>query len=126
MIGFEPSTLRIGTVIGHFRVDSLLGRGGMGEVYVGVDERLQREVALKIIRGQYRLEPRARERFMREAKTLARLEHPGICQFYDLIEAEEHDVLVLELIRGRDLREALAEAPSQAVRLKIALPAMLT
>jgi len=105
--------------IGHIRVERLLGRGGMGEVYLGFDERLQRRVAVKTIRGG-RLGAEAKARFLREARLLSRLEHPNICRVYDLVEGEGSDYLILELVEGRTLRELSAEGLSQPQALEIA------
>jgi serine/threonine-protein kinase len=93
----------VGTTIGHIRFESLLGMGGMGEVYRAFDEKLQRVVAVKTIRAEHRLSGTARARFLREARILSRLANPLICQVYDLIESEEADLLVLEFVDGETL-----------------------
>jgi serine/threonine protein kinase len=93
----------LGTKVGHFRVVDLLSKGGMGEVYVGYDEKLERKVALKAIRPEHRLDERSKARFLREARVLSQLNHPGICQIFDYIEGAEADVLVLELVEGKKL-----------------------
>ncbi len=98
----------VGTTIGHIRFESLLGRGGMGEVYRAFDEKLQRVVAVKTIRPEHRLSGTARSRFLREARMLSRLANPLICQVYDLIEAEEADLLVLEFVEGETLDQLRA------------------
>jgi len=93
----------LGQRIGHFRVVDLLGKGGMGEVYVGYDETLERKVALKTIKAERRLDETAKARFLREARVLSQLHHPNICQIFDYIAGDEADVLVLELVKGRTL-----------------------
>ena len=93
----------VGTHIGHIRFESLLGMGGMGEVYRAFDEKLQRVVAVKTIRAEHRLSGTARARFLREARILSKLANPLICQVYDLIESEEADLLVLEFVDGETL-----------------------
>jgi len=93
--------------MGHFRVVGELGQGGMGSVYIGLDENLGRRVALKVIRPDQRLDPIRKARFLREARVLSSLDHPNICQFHDYIEGEKQDCLVLELVEGRNLREAM-------------------
>lgn len=93
----------VGTSISHIRFDSLLGMGGMGEVYRAFDEKLQRVVAVKTIRAEHRLSGTARARFLREARILSKLANPLICQVYDLIESEEADLLVLEFVDGETL-----------------------
>ncbi len=99
----------VGTTLGRIRVVEALGRGGMGEVYAGYDEKLKRKVALKAIRDERRLDAEAKARFLREARILSQLDHPAICRIYELIESEDSDLLVLELIEGKSLKQAMAE-----------------
>ena len=110
----------IGTSVGHIRIIGLLGEGGMGEVYLGVDERLQRRVALKAIRGERRLSAGSRERLLREARALSSFDHPNICRIYDYAEGPACDFLVLELIEGITLTRAIAEGMSRVRKLRIA------
>jgi tetratricopeptide (TPR) repeat protein/predicted Ser/Thr protein kinase len=93
----------VGTTVGHIRLEALLGAGGMGEVYRGFDETLQRVVAVKTIRAEHRLSGTARSRFLREARILSKLADPAICQVYDLVESPEADFLVLEFVEGETL-----------------------
>ncbi len=81
----------------------------MGDVYAAYDENLKRKVAVKAIQAGRGLTPVARARFLREAQLLSQLDHPGICRIYDYLEIEGNDYLILELIEGRTLREALAD-----------------
>jgi len=111
----------IGSRIGHLRVTGVLGSGGMGEVYSATDERLNRTVALKVIRADRRLSVDARGRFLREARTLSSLDHPHICRIHEYIEAEEGDFLVLELIDGVTLQLAIELGMSRARKLRIAM-----
>ena len=74
-------------------------------MYRGVDERLQREVALKRVHPDIASDARARRRFRREARSVARLSHPGIVRVYDWIEKDEHDWIVMELVEGSSLYE---------------------
>ncbi len=111
--GFEPR-------LGHFRVVGELGQGGMGSVYIGLDENLGRRVALKVIRPDQRLDPMRKARFLREARVLSSLDHPNVCQFHDFIEGEKQDCLVLELVEGRNLREALDEGLDDGQKIRIA------
>jgi len=110
----------IGKAIGHIRIVDILGKGGMGEVYVGFDETLERKVALKAIKAKSRLNPQAKARFLREARVLSQLEHPSICQIHDYIEGEETDFLVLEFIEGKNLHQAVAHKLNKSLKLKIA------
>ena len=93
--------------IGHIRIEESLAEGGMGAVYVGFDEKLERQVALKAIRHD-RLDARSRSRFLVEARLLSQLDHPNICRIHEYLEDKRGDFLVLELIRGRTLRQALS------------------
>ena len=111
----------LGNTIGNFRVIDLIGEGGMGEVYIGYDERLKRKVALKAIRGERRFDEEAKARLLREAEILSKLEHPNICRLYDFVETENADVLVLELIRGESLNKMQMDALSHSEKLKIAI-----
>ncbi len=108
-----------GDRIGHIRVESFLAEGGMGAVFVGFDERLERPVALKSIRSD-RLSAKARTRFLAEARLLSQLDHPNICRIHGYLEDKEGDFLVLELIRGRTLRQALVEGIEPGLRLPVA------
>jgi serine/threonine-protein kinase len=97
--------------IGHYRVLSRLGSGGMGEVLLAQDEQLARRVAIKRIRHDACEKPAHRERFRREARFAARLNHPGIVQIYDLLTEGDADHLVLEYVDGTDLRTILHRGP---------------
>ncbi len=110
----------VGRRVGHIRVERFLASGGMGSVYVGFDEALERRVALKAIRSRERLDPEARSRFRREARVLSRLRHPHICQIHDFLEGEGVDVLVLELVEGRGLDAALDDGLAPALLEQVA------
>lgn len=109
-----------GTKVGHYRVERQLGKGAMGEVYLGFNEALKKEVALKALRARRRLSARARARFLREARILSQLDHPNICRIHDYITGDDADFLVLELIDGRSLRGAIRERLDKATKLRIA------
>lgn len=108
-----------GSRIGHIRIEGYLASGGMGAVYVGFDEKLERPVALKAIRYDLQL-PEIRERFLNEARLLAQIDHPNICRIHDYLESEWGDFLVLELIHGRTLSQALKAGIDLPARLAIA------
>ncbi len=92
-----------GTLINRIRIIKELGQGGMGSVYLGFDEKLERQVAVKAIRPEHLKNPATQQRFIREAQILSKINHPSICQLYDYIETDQGDFLVLEYIRGKPL-----------------------
>jgi tetratricopeptide (TPR) repeat protein len=110
----------IGSCVGRIRITGLLGQGGMGEVYLGFDERLERLVALKAIRNEMRLSAASRDRLLREARALSALDHPNICRIHDYVEAPACDFLVLEYLDGVTLRRAIEQGLSRARKLRIA------
>ena len=111
----------IGRRFGHIRVSDVIGEGGMGEVYLGYDESLDRQVALKALHAQDRLDGEARERMLREARALSRLDHPNICRIHDYIESDDVDILVLEYIDGQTLQDYVTGDVSLAEKIGIAL-----
>jgi serine/threonine-protein kinase len=100
----------------------------MGQVYAGYDEKLRRRVAVKAIRADGWAEPEARERLIREARALAKIDHPNICRVYDVLEEQGADYLALEFIDGRTLHEAIeAGLPTdEKIRIAVALADVLT
>jgi serine/threonine protein kinase len=110
----------VGKTIGHIRILGRLGEGGMGEVYVGFDDKLERKVAVKAVGARFQMEPQAKSRFLQEARVLSQLEHPQICQIYDYIEGEDSDYLVLEFIAGENLRDRIRAGMDKALTLKVA------
>jgi eukaryotic-like serine/threonine-protein kinase len=100
----------IGALIdGRYRVRARVARGGMATVYTATDERLERTVALKIIHPAQASEPRFLDRFTDEAKVIARLTHPNVVAVYDQGTHQGLPYLILEYVRGRTLREVLAD-----------------
>ena len=109
----------VGKTIGHIRILDVLGSGGMGDVYVGIDDTLKRKVAVKAIRAKSRLDSQAKARFLREARVLSQLKHPNICQIHDYIEGETSDFLVLEFIDGKSLRQVIRKGLEKSQKLRI-------
>jgi eukaryotic-like serine/threonine-protein kinase len=97
--------------IGPYRVLEQLGRGGMGEVFLAYDDRLDRRVAVKRIRPDAGTSPERRERFRREARVSARLNHPAIVQIYDIVTEGDLEHIVMEHVEGADLHKILARGP---------------
>lgn len=97
--------------ISHYRIVSRLGAGGMGEVYLAHDSRLDRDVAIKVLPQDFASDPERLARFDREAKVLASLNHPGIAAIYSLLEERGSTFLVMELVQGETLGERLERKP---------------
>ncbi len=93
----------VGTSIGHYHIVESLGKGGMGEVYAAEDTRLGRRVALKVLSPGLAMDADRRERFEREARAVAALNHPNIVTIYSVEEADGVPFLTLELVEGRTL-----------------------
>lgn len=109
--------------IGPYRVIRSLGGGGMGEVFLVYDPRLDRQVAIKRIRAGSAPGSEARSRFLREARVAAALSHPAIVQVFDLLSEDGLDHIVMEYVPGSTLRQALGDGPfSLEDGLAVALP----
>ena len=105
--------LASGTVLGHYRLGSCIGRGGMGEVYEAYDERLERRVAIKILAPELLDRPDRIRRFIREAKSASALDHPHILTVHEIGEGQLLGVpvhyIAMELVEGPTLREIIHE-----------------
>ena len=101
--------------IGPYRLEGVLGRGGMGIVYLAYDERLDRRVALKRVLASND-DSRRRQRLRREARTAAQLTHPAIVQIFDLVEETDGDWIVMERVEGPTLAQVLRAGPLEVDR----------
>src|SRR5579863_4539255 len=101
----------IGQLVGHYRVLEKIGGGGMGEVFRARDERLGRDVALKLIRPASGDNPDHLRRFELEAQAAAALNHPNILAIYDVGFKDSTPYIVSELLQGKTLRQRLSEGP---------------
>ncbi|HUQ32332.1 MAG TPA: protein kinase [Pyrinomonadaceae bacterium] len=104
--------------IAHYRIIKKLGAGGMAEVYLALDTKLNRKVAIKVLQPKLLAEENLRKRLLREAQAAARLEHPNICAVYDVNEADSLTFIVMQYIEGETLAEAMER---QSLELKAAL-----
>ncbi|HSG98848.1 MAG TPA: protein kinase, partial [candidate division Zixibacteria bacterium] len=104
-------TLETGKQLGHYKILGSAGAGGMGEVYKATDTRLDRTVAIKVLHARVASAPDIKERFEREAKVIAGLNHPNICVLHDIGSEAEIDYLVMEYIEGESLADRIAKGP---------------
>jgi Tol biopolymer transport system component/predicted Ser/Thr protein kinase len=104
-------TLAAGSRLGPYEILSPLGAGGMGEVYRARDTRLERDVAVKVLPSHLTSSEELRQRFEREARTIAQANHPHICSLYDVGREGETEYLVMELLEGKTLADRLAKGP---------------
>jgi eukaryotic-like serine/threonine-protein kinase len=103
--------LSAGDKLAHYEIVSLLGRGGMGEVYRARDLTLKRDVALKVLPASVFADPDRTARFQREAEILAQLDHANIAPIFGVVESAQARALALALIEGPTLAEHIANAP---------------
>ncbi len=92
--------LEAGTALGPYKILSPVGAGGMGEVYKATDTRLDRTVAIKVLPEHVAADPDLKQRFEREARTVAALNHPHICTLFDIGSQDGTDILVMEYLDG--------------------------
>ncbi len=100
---------RIGTMLAGYRIESLIGRGGMGTVYLAEEQGLGRKVALKVLSADLADDPRFRDRFVRESRLAASLEDPNIVPIYEAGESDGVLFIAMRYVGGTDLK-ALIEA----------------
>src|SRR5262245_5792054 len=105
----EEAGLEVGASVGRFVIVKLIGSGGAGLVYAAHDPRLDRNIALKLLRLRPSRSTRANQRLLREAKAIARLAHPNVIGIYDVSSVDDRIVLAMELCAGT-LAEWLAQA----------------
>ena len=106
----QPKSLT-GSDLNHYQIGTLLGAGGMAEVYRGHDTRLRRDVAIKVLHTTYVFDRERRQRLQREAQALASINHPNIEAVYGFEEADDICALILELIEGETLSERIRRGP---------------
>jgi serine/threonine protein kinase/Flp pilus assembly protein TadD len=109
-----------GTRLGRYEIRSKLGEGGMGEVYLAQDTRLDRKVALKILPADVSLDPGRMHRFVLEAKSASGLNHPNIITIYEIDESESRHFIAMEFVEGETLRERMEAGPlrlNEAVKI---------
>lgn len=122
LLAKEQPELQAGDSIGHYQVVSLLGVGGMGQVYLAEDAKLGRKVALKLLPPSYTRDDSRLRRFQQEARAASALNHPNILTIHELGEVNGEQFIATEFVEGETLRERLKRAPlSLAETLDVAL-----
>ncbi|MBN2311071.1 MAG: protein kinase [Candidatus Hydrogenedentes bacterium] len=111
--------------IGHYEIREKIAEGGFGIVYSAFDTRLKREVALKVLHSHHASEPTRVARFLREARSAARLQHPGIVQVHDVIEQDGRMALVMERVSGPTLDVYLKNHPNLTLEEKLEIAAKI-
>jgi len=104
-----PGEIRLGTVLGSYRIVAELGAGAMGRVYRARHVRLGREVAIKVLNPEHAARRDVVERFFREARVANEIDHPHIVEVTDFVEAPGRAYLVMELLEGRSLRDLVRD-----------------
>ena len=102
--------MQVGDQLGHFLIREKIGAGGMGEVYMAEDQRLGRQVAIKILPAELAVDSGRRARFDREARAASALNHPNIAHIYDVGDEDGTHFIAMEYVEGQDLGERLSGA----------------
>ena len=97
--------------VSHYRILKKLGAGGMGEVYLADDTRLNRKVAVKFLPSELAADEKAKKRLLREAQAAARLDHPNICAIHEVAEENGRSFIVMQYIEGENLASRLQHNP---------------
>ncbi len=103
------SVITHGMMVSHYRIEKKIGAGGMGEVFLAEDTRLNRKVALKFLPAEFTFDPDVKTRFTREAQAAAALNHPNIITVYEVAEFQNRIFLAMEYVEGESLKDLLAE-----------------
>jgi len=104
-------TITAGIKLGRYEIRAKIGEGGMGEVYLAQDTKLDRKVALKILPAEVAAHPDRMRRFVQEAKTASALNHPGIITIYEIEQIDSVNFIATEFIDGDTLRESVKNGP---------------
>src|SRR6516225_3237402 len=116
-------SFNIGTHLGSYEITSLLGKGGMGEVYRARDPNLKRDVAIKVLPESVARDPDSLARFRREAQSIAALNHPNIVTIYSVEDADGVVFFTMELVEGKPLGNVIGKGGVPLARLlQLAIP----
>ena len=112
----EMPRLESGSAVGPYRIDRLIGAGGMGQVYRARDPRIGRDVAIKVLPAAYAADAERLRRFEQEARASGALNHPNVLTLYDVGTSDGRPYLVMELLDGETLRDRVSRGPMPAPR----------
>src|SRR6059036_1208257 len=104
-------TIEAGTKLGRYEIRSQIGAGGMGEVYLAQDTKLDRKVAIKFLPERLVADEQARKRLVREARAAAKLDHPNICSIYEVSEDDGRSFIVMQHVEGETLDVRMKRKP---------------
>src|SRR5215813_3284546 len=108
----------IGKTVGHYRITAKLGAGGMGEVFLAEDRRLERKAAIKFLPAELAADPDRRQRFLNEARAASALNHPHVCVVYDVGETEDGlPFMAMEFVEGQALDAIVKHGPLEVGRI---------
>ncbi len=108
----------IGKTVGHYRISSKLGAGGMGEVFLAEDTRLERKAAIKFLPAEMAADPERRQRFLNEARAASALNHPHVCVVYDVGETEDGlPFIAMEFVEGQSLHALVKQGPLEIPKI---------
>jgi serine/threonine protein kinase len=108
----------IGNTVGHYRITAKLGAGGMGEVFLAEDTRLQRKAAIKFLPAEFAADPVPRQRFLNEARAASALNHPHVCVIYDVGEtADGLPFIAMEFVEGQSLDALVKQGPLEISKI---------
>src|SRR5215467_3199901 len=108
----------IGKTVGHYQITSRLGAGGMGEVFLAQDTRLERKAAIKFLPAEMAADPERRQRFLTEARAASALNHPHVCIVYDVGETDDGRLFIaMEFVEGRSLDAVVKHGPLEMARV---------
>jgi len=129
VIKSSDKKLEAGKCFGHYEIREQIGAGGMGEVYLARDKKLDRKVAVKILNEKFSRHESNLVRFIREAKAASALNHPNILVIHEIGETDEANYIVSEYVEGKTLRERLKESSlklSEVLDIAIQIASALT
>src|SRR5215471_6138921 len=111
LLSDEQPQLTSGQTFGHYEIEKMIGKGGMGEVYLAADKLLNRKIALKLLPADYTRDKDRLQRFQHEAQAASALNHPNILTIYELREVDGRQFIATEFVDGETLRQRMKSGP---------------